>query len=152
MAYGDGSITQISKGIWKVRVDLGKDPITGKRRIISKNVRGTKADARKLRDKIRKEHEDGIKVDRSKVTLSEFIEIWADARRMSGRSAEDTIAKDCGKLKHVEKHIGHVPIREIDAATIERVYALVQEEAGLGGTSMSSSKASSEKRWTMTSY
>ena len=132
MAYGDGSITQISKGIWKVRVDLGKDPITGKRRIISKNVRGTKADARKLRDKIRKEHEDGIKVDRSKVTLSEFIEIWADARRMSGRSAEDTIAKDCGKLKHV----GHVPIREIDAATIERVYALVQEEAGLGGTSM----------------
>lgn len=136
MAYGDGSITQLSKNIWKVRVNLGVDPITGKRRIISKNVRGTKADARKVRDEIRKEHEKGIKVDAAKVTLSEFIEIWADARRMSGKSAEETILSDCGKLKHVEKHIGHVPIREIDAATIERVYALVREEAGLGGTSM----------------
>lgn len=136
MAYGDGSILQVSKNIWKVRLDLGRDPITGKRRIISKNVRGTKADARKMRDKMRKEHESGIQVDKSKVTLSEFIGIWADARRMSGKSAEDTIMKDCGKLKHVEKYIGHVPIREIDAATIERVYALVQEEAGLGGTSM----------------
>lgn len=136
MAYGDGTITPVAKGIWRVKVDFGKDPITGERRRVSRNVRGTKADARKVRDQIRKEHDNGIKVDKSKVTLSEFIEIWADARRMSGKSAEDTILKDCGKLKHVEKHIGHVPIREIDAATIERVYALVQEEAGLGGTSM----------------
>lgn len=136
MAYGDGTITPVSKGIWRVKIDFGKDPITGERRRVSRNVRGTKAEARKVRDQIRKEHDNGIKVDKSKVTLSEFIEIWADARRMSGKSAEDTIMKDCGKLKHVEKYIGHVPIREIDAATIERVYALVQEESGLGGTSM----------------
>lgn len=136
MAYGDGSIRQMSKGVWQVRLDLGDDPITGKRRRIARNVRGTKADARRVRNQMLKEYESGIKVDKSKVTLSEFIEIWADARRMSGKSAEDTVVRDCGKLKHVEKYIGHVPIREIDAATIERVYALVQEEAGLGGTSM----------------
>lgn len=136
MAYGDGTITAVSKGIWRVKVDFGEDPITGKRRRVSRNVRGTKADARKVRDQIRKEHDNGIQVDKSKVTLSEFIGIWADARRMSGKSAEETIMRDCGKLKHVEKYIGHVSIREIDAATIERVYALVQEEAGLGGTSM----------------
>lgn len=136
MAYGDGSIIQVSKGIWKVRVDLGKDRITGKRRIVSRNVRGTKADARKVRDQIRKEHESGVKVDAAKVTLSEFIEIWADARRMAGKASESTINRDVSKLKHVERYIGHVPIGEIDAATIERVYSLIREEAGLGGTSM----------------
>lgn len=136
MAYGDGSITQVSKNIWKVRVDLGKDPITGKRRIISKNVRGTKADARKVRDQIRRDHENGIRVDASKTTLSEFIPIWADARRTAGKSAESTIERDLGMLKHVEKYIGHVPIREIDAATIERTYALVRENDVLGGTTM----------------
>ncbi len=136
MAYGDGSLRQISKNMWQVRLDLGRDPITGKRRRIARNVRGAKADARRVRNQMLKEYENGIQVDKSKVTLSEFIGIWADARRMSGKSAEETIMRDCGKLKHVEKYIGQVPIREIDAATIERVYALVQEEAGLGGTSM----------------
>lgn len=136
MAYGDGSITQVSRGIWKVRVDFGKDPITGKRQVVSRNVRGSKAEARKVRDQIRKEHESGIKADAGKITLSKFIEIWAEAKRTAGKASDESIKDDCGKLKHVETYIGNVPLTEIDASTIERVYALIREDRNLGGTSM----------------
>lgn len=136
MAYGDGSISQVSRGIWKVRVDFGKDPVTGKRRVVSRNVRGTKAEARKVRDRIRREHESGIKADAGKITLSEFVKIWAEAKRTAGKASDESIKDDCGKLKHVEAYIGDVLLVEIDASTIERVYALIREERKLGGTSM----------------
>ena len=63
MAYGDGSITQIGRNHWKVRVDFGKNPITGKRQVVSRNVKGTKAEARKVRDQIQREREHGIAAD-----------------------------------------------------------------------------------------
>lgn len=82
MAKGDGSITEVKKRDggsyspkrWKVRFDCGTNPITGKREIISRTARGTKADARKLRDQIRAEHESGLAVDADKVTFREFAE------------------------------------------------------------------------------
>ena len=136
MAYGDGSITQIERNRFKVRVDFGKDPITGKRVIVSRNVRGTKADARKVRDQIRKEHDNGIKADASKTTLSEFIEIWAIAKRSSGVAAPETVEGDLVRLGHVERYIGSTPITKIDAQMIERVYAAIREERQLSGTTM----------------
>ncbi len=136
MAYGDGSITQIRKNRFKVRVDFGKDPITGKRQVVSRNVRGTKAEARKVRDQIRKEHESGIKADASKITLSEFIDTWANAKLSSGVAAPETVEGDRSRLAHVERYIGAMPISRIDAKTIEQVYATIRGDRGLGGTSM----------------
>lgn len=136
MAYGDGSITQISRDTWRVRVDFGKDPITGKRRVVSRNVKGSKAMARKERDRIRKEHESGIKVDSDKVTLSEFIKTWAEAKLSSGTASEETVKGNLSSLAHVERYIGDVPIAKIDAQTIERVYAAIREDRGIGGTTM----------------
>lgn len=62
MAKGDGGIQQLERGKWRVFVDAGKDPVTGKRRRVTRIVNGSKADARKVRDRIRGELEGGIKV------------------------------------------------------------------------------------------
>lgn len=136
MAKGDGSISQLGRNHWKVRVDFGTDPITGKRHVVSRNVRGTKAEARKLRDQIRKEQESGIKADAGKTTLSEFIQTWADNKKSSGVAAHETVQGYLSRLAHVERYIGNVPINKIDAQTIESVYAAIRKDEGLSGTSM----------------
>lgn len=136
MAKGDGSISQLGRNHWKVRVDFGTDPVTGKRRVVSRNVRGTKAEARKLRDQIRKEQESGIKADAGKTTLSEFIQTWADNKESSGVAAHETVQGYLSRLAHVEQYIGNVPINKIDAQTIESVYAAIRKDEGLSGTSM----------------
>lgn len=136
MAYGDGSIVQVSRGVWKVRVDFGKDPISGKRRVVSRNVRGTKADARKVRDHIKHEKECGIKVDARNATLSSFIPIWGNARLSAGTAEETTVKEDMARLKHIERYLGNVPMADINARDIEHVYSLIREEGKLGGTSM----------------
>lgn len=144
MAKGDGSIVEkltpegksYSPKKWIVTVSHGRDPITKTRRRVRVVVTGTKAQARKRRDEIRTELDSGIKIDAGKMTLSKFIEIWADAKRSSGKSSEDSIREDLGKLKHVERYLGEVAITDIDAPTVERVYALIRRDRKLSGTSM----------------
>lgn len=115
MAKGDGSITQRGRGSWRVRISAGFEPTTGKRRYVTATVRGTKADARRERDRLRAEVEGGLKVDAQNVTLSEFIPIWADAKRTSGKIMEETLKGYLSVLKHAEELLGGVPLRKIDA-------------------------------------
>lgn len=136
MAKGDGSLTQLGRNHWKVRVDHGKDPITGKRQVVSRNIRGTKAEARKLRDQLRSEKESGIKANAGKTTLNELVNMWAQAKKSAGVAAPETIDGNLSRLNHVLVYLGDVPITNIDAKTIELIYSKIREERGLGGTSM----------------
>lgn len=135
MAKGDGSITNRGKDVWEVAVSFGKDPITGKYRRVTKTVHGTKRDAAKVRDQIRREQESGIKADGRKVTFSEFADEWTEARRTEGRASAKTINDDRVRLRHLEKIIGNVPLAEIDARVAEAALAAVKK-SGLGAVSM----------------
>ena len=122
MAKGDGTIIEKARGVWEVQVPLGKDPITGKYRKKSRTVRGTKADARKVRDQIRRELEDGLKVEADKVTLRQFCEEFIAAKRASGKASEHTIDRDEAKLDFICEILGDVPLKGIDARTVEALY------------------------------
>lgn len=82
MAKGDGSITEVKKPDgtsyapkhWKVRIDLGTNPITGKRDVVSRNIKGTKSDACKLRDQLKAGLENGLLANADKMTFAEFAE------------------------------------------------------------------------------
>ncbi|WP_251198051.1 tyrosine-type recombinase/integrase [Anaerotardibacter muris] len=136
MAKGDGSIIKLGRDHWRVRVDYGKDPLTGKRQVVSKTIHGTKADARRLRDKLRAEKESGIRPNAGKITLSEFIVDWANSRRTVGKASERTITGEQRALRHVEKHLGSCRIADITPQMIERAYALIREEGKIGGTTL----------------
>lgn len=136
MAKGDGSIFELKRGVWKVRVDWGVNPVTGKRIVKSRNVHGTKADARKVRDEMRQERDNGLLADGDKMTLGEFVQIWADSRRTAGKARPESIDEDCARLMHVTRILGGVSLHEINALMIERAYALIQQQDGLGGTSL----------------
>ncbi|MDP8975969.1 MAG: hypothetical protein M3N28_06325, partial [Actinomycetota bacterium] len=42
---GSGGVFQIRDGVWKVDVEVGRDPVTGRRRRVSRHVYGTRHDA-----------------------------------------------------------------------------------------------------------
>jgi integrase len=42
---GSGGITPVAEGIWRVDVEVSRDPVTGRRRRVSRRVRGTREDA-----------------------------------------------------------------------------------------------------------
>lgn len=127
MAKGDGSIIEKARGVWEVQVPLGKDPITGKYRKKSRTVHGTKADARKVRDQIRRELEGGLRPDGDKVTFSQFSATYTEARRASGKAKEYHIAREEKRLEFVCELLGDPPLCKVDAKAIEALYPAIRE-------------------------
>ena len=71
-----GSIRQRGKGSWTVIVDLGSDPLTGKRRQLWRSVKGPKRDAEALLVQLLHERDTGVERPVGKVTVAEYLERW----------------------------------------------------------------------------
>ncbi len=157
MAYGDGSITKVRRGVYRVRVDFGKDPDTGKRLIVSRNVKGTLSEARDLRDRIRNGEDEQAGAVQTKgvydgqqaidaqpekatmVTFAEYVPVWSDQRRLAGRARESTIEEDQKRLAYVSRFVGDVPLDEFTPALIESLYATIKADKEANGVSFGSS-------------
>ncbi|MCR2038281.1 tyrosine-type recombinase/integrase [Adlercreutzia caecimuris] len=126
-AIGNGSIIEKARGVWEVQVSLGRDPITGKYPRKSRTVRGTKAEARRVRDQIRRELEDGLKVEADKVTLRQFSKEFIAAKRASGKASRHTIDRDEAKLNFMCEMLGDMPLKSIDARTVETLYREIRK-------------------------
>ena len=149
MAKGDGSITEVlqkdgksfNPKRWRVCVSFGTDPVTRKRIKVQRVVSGTKAEARKVRDQLRQEHERGVDMDATKVTFLDFVEVWYQAKLTSGTVAPTTAERDRRLVLTAAPYIGKMPLREIDPRTIETLYATIRKDklaAGgrFGGTTL----------------
>lgn len=127
MAKGDGSIIEKGRGRWEVQIPLGRDPITGRYRKKSRVVHGTKADARRVRDEMRREIEQGIKVDADKMTFSDFSKIFIAQKKSIGVAAQATIDQNEKRLKFICSFIGDMPLKKIDVCTIELLYPEIKK-------------------------
>ena len=128
MAKGDGSITEVRRGVWRVRIDFGTAPVTGKRAVVSRNVHGSKADARKVRDRIRQEHDSGLSFEAATVTFGEFAQTWQDARVASGELSLRTIKDGEYMVACFSKYLGSVRLADIDPHTVESLYAAIRKD------------------------
>ena len=124
----DGSIIQKGRNHFEVQISTGKDPITGRYKRISRTVRGTKQDAKRVRDQIKNELESGIKANSDKVTFRKFVEEWTEWRFNLGRASKTTISQEHKKLLFVCEFIGGLPMRDIDARLIERLYPEIRSK------------------------
>ncbi|WP_417142321.1 tyrosine-type recombinase/integrase [Raoultibacter massiliensis] len=141
MAKGDGSIINRGRNLWEVQVSFGKDPITKRYRKVSRTVRGTKAEARKVRDQIRREHDSGMSADAATVTFAEVADMWQKSREASGELSFRTLKDGEYIIACYSRFIGGMRLADIDPYTVESLYAAIRKEkadAGrpVGGTTM----------------
>ena len=71
-----GHIRQRGKHSWAVKLDIGRDPVTGKRRTRWHTVRGTKRDAQRELNRLLHELDTGAYVEPNKLTVTEFLRRW----------------------------------------------------------------------------
>lgn len=135
MAKGDGSIQQLGRNKWRICISLGRNPVTKEQRRITKVVHGTKAEARAVRDRIKREAEAGVKVDVD-LTYGELFEKWVEAKRAEGAANDETIAGYIAKHKRILNAIGTVSARKLDASSINALFAKFREETGLSGSTL----------------
>jgi integrase len=71
-----GHIQQRSPGSFRLRYTLGKDPVTGKRRIATTTIRGTRKDAERELTRLLRALDTEEHVDPTRMTLRQWLETW----------------------------------------------------------------------------
>ena len=90
---GAGSVFRDANGVWHFRKDLGKDPATGKRRMIQAKGR-TKAEARERFDaKIAELERTGLMPGAKSPYLNDYVERWLEDYRL--RVKPTTVLLQC---------------------------------------------------------
>lgn len=146
MAKGDGSIREVKTKDgksyrpkkWRICVSFGFDPITGKRDQVVRIITGTKAEAQKKRDEIRREREAGISSDGYKLTFETFSKQWLKRREVMGELQERTLDQDRRVVPVLNAHIGSLRLQDITPRTIENTLeAIKTSKAGRKGSTLS---------------
>lgn len=143
MAKGDGSICVVKdkegnvvRNRWRVSLSFGVNPITGKPNRITRIVNGTKVDARRIRDELRRQYDQGLEFSQSQTTFSEMSKLWTQSRYTTGAASETTIKLDAQRLKHVEALIGNMALKSITVPVLEKTFAMIKEKRNLSNTTM----------------
>ena len=125
--HGRGSVYQAKdkdgKPIRNVfRIQYSWTDRAGKRHRVSETKHGTKSEALKRLEEIKRTHDEGIRLDGSKVTFAEFAADWQQAREESGEIARRTLDESSRHVRVISEYIGSKPLTDINAETIERFF------------------------------
>jgi integrase len=122
-----GNITRRGRSSWRLKLDAGRHPTTGKRITKFVTLRGTKAQVQAEAAKILASTVTGEYVDPSGITVGEFVDRWLRdwaSRNLGGKAYE----RYAGLLrKYVLPYVGNLPIQKLRAADLQAIYAAMNE-------------------------
>lgn len=115
-----GSIRERSKGVWELRVYVGRDGVTGKPRQVSRIFRGGKREANTELAKLVTETTGG-KHGGSNATVAQLLDAWlADAR---GRLSPVTVAGYSHSIEtYLRKQVGVIRLSRLGVRDLDKLY------------------------------
>ena len=122
-----GHIRSQGEGSWQLKFDLGRDPVTGKRKSKFVTFRGNKRQAQAELTRLLAQRDAGSYVDPTKMSVAEYLQHWLSV-------AERNIAKRTAARyrqiveKNIVPRLGHVPLRKLTAAHIEAFEGELQKD------------------------
>ncbi len=103
-----GQLIQRGESTWLVRVFLGRDPETGKRKYHNKTIRGNKKVAQKYLNATLRERDLNSFVEPSSITLNVYLDQWLKTA-VKPRLRENTYTEYKGPLKrYVRPALGNL--------------------------------------------
>jgi integrase len=124
-----GSIWSPRHGVWVARIDAGRDPVTGKRRQISRTIRGSKRDAQKVLNEMAVEADRG-RFTGTSTTFRQLSDRWLEMAKND--LSPLTLRRYRGLLdRSILPAIGDLPVKSIEAIDLDQLYNGLQKRAGL---------------------
>jgi integrase len=130
---GQGTIVQRGRNSWRLKFDLGRDPISGKRLTRYVTFRGTKREAQAELTRLLNTKNEGTYIDPTKMNMAEYLDHWLAAdvdRRLSAKTA----SRHRQIVKHqIAPRLGTVPLKALRPTHIEAFEADLQREGYVKG-------------------
>ncbi|WP_027718778.1 site-specific integrase [Desulfovirgula thermocuniculi] len=118
-----GHLEKRSNKSWTIVVELGRDPVTGKRKRLKKAFRGTKKEAEKELARLLTEIEKGTYVEPTKLTFGEYLLRWLDdyCRPNLAPSTFDSYQRII--KKHIIPALGAIPMAKLQPMHLQSYYS-----------------------------
>lgn len=124
-----GGLRQRSPGVWEVRAEAGRDPVTGRRLQVSRTVRGTKREAQKTLNALVVELDEGSRSG-LEATFADVVERWLN---ISGADLSPTTLRRYHQLLdlHILPAIGTLAANRIRTTDLDDLYNGLVNRKGL---------------------
>ena len=103
---------------YQIVLELGTDPVTGKRQRVFKTVKGTKKQAIAVMDKMKVELERGYVVDPSAMKLGDWMTQWLDLYLPNIEATTRTRYRNMINT-HIIPDLGNIPLKNLKATAIQ---------------------------------
>lgn len=129
-----GSIRQRRPGRWELRVTLGRDPVTGRRRQRSIVFHGNKREAERELARLVAEADEG-RQSATQATLAVLLERWWEQKR---QRLSPTTSEEYRRLidRRIVPDLGRVKLNRLTAADLEAYYLHLERKGGLAPSSI----------------
>ncbi len=126
-----GSIRQRGGSSFELRVYCGTDPDTGKRRWMTRTVRGTRADAQREL-KVLAAHANVAPAVGAQTTVAELLDQWFARGRVSW---SPTTVRNLGSIveRHLKPALGDLLVGDLTAAIVDQFYERLRTEGRIEG-------------------
>jgi integrase len=120
---------------WTAHFDLGKDPVTSKRKQQTKGGFPTRREASKWLTEQQGRLDKGEFIKPSKLTYGAYLlEHWLPAVRSSKRRPSTVESYERITRRHVVPKLGHIPLQQLSGADLDRAYREMQTSGRLDGS------------------
>ncbi len=117
-----GNITRRGKSSWRIKFDIGIDPVTGERSTQWETVRGTKKDAQAVLARRLSDIAEGAFVERSVVTVTEYARHWLETIAPARTCAKTRERYEEIIDKHIIPQLGVTALQKLDGPRIDKFY------------------------------
>jgi integrase len=132
-----GSIRRRGERSWELKVELGRDPSTGKRQRRFHSFKGTKREAQVELTRLLASTADGSYIDPAKTSVAEFLDQWL--RDWAGANVSPKTRERYQQIVrlNVVPHIGAMPLQRLKPAHLTQLYGVLLRQGGEGGRPLS---------------
>lgn len=122
-----GHLRQRSPGSWEVKFDLGRDPVTGRRKTRYITFRGGKKAAQQELRRLLGTVDEGRFVEPSKLSVAEYLERWLEEHAKHNVSGK-TFERYTELLRlHAIPVIGRHPLTRLEPLHVQAMHAAMRE-------------------------
>jgi len=122
-----GSKRKKKDGVWEVRVFLGRDPITGKVRHLSKTVHGSGRDADDALHDLLAKYGGGA-ADGVGATFGQLLDLWLEECERLDRSPTTVRNYRAQVEKTIRPALGKVKVSRLSARQLDELYGVIKDQ------------------------
>lgn len=118
-----GHVVSDGKGKWKIIIEAGKDPATGKRKRIIRRVKGRKSDAEGIMVQLLSELKGGSYIEPSRITVGEWLDTWLNDYKKIDLRLTTWESYEVMARVHIKPVLGALPLQDLRPEHLQKLYS-----------------------------